>query len=120
MTKPKFKKRDIDLKFVPYTVSIHIVKDVLEHRNGYLRSKFPNLGTYHHAAGYVSALHTSRHNQYFGKSWIIVPKDCSPFTASHEVVHCVDSICDLFGFDCTEFRAYMHEYILEQICNELI
>jgi len=40
------------------------------------------------------------------------------YILTHELMHCVDFICERFGFKDTEFRAYLIQYLMIKFTKE--
>lgn len=108
------KVKIIEVTF-PQSIWIYVVRtdDVLHYRNNDMREKWPLL------PGVVDddpeGMHTCQYKDYPNTHWIILEHGSDMFTALHEVVHCTDAIMIWFGFEDTEFRAYMQEFLLKQI-----
>jgi hypothetical protein len=111
------KSKTLKLQFIPCTIYINLVEDVPHFRNGVLYKKYPWLGLM--TAQNVAALNTWDETHYFGMFWITLPLDVTAPVAGHEALHCVDAICETWGFEDTEFRGYMIQWILEEI-NKLL
>jgi hypothetical protein len=112
------KSKTLKLQFIPCTIYINLVEDVVYFRNVVLFKKFPLLGRCKDALN-ADALHTWDSDNYVGKFWITLPLNVGFDISVHETMHCVDAICETWGFDDTEFRAYLQEWILKEI-NKLL
>lgn len=106
-------KKELKLFFVPCYITIFFVGDVIEHRNGYMYKKWPYLGIMENTSNAV-AIHTCDEENYFGHFWMTFPKGVDHAVIVHEITHCVDHICEAWGFDCTEFRAYLSDWLFTE------
>jgi hypothetical protein len=107
-------KKELRLTFIPCYITICLVEDVVDHRNRYMLKRWPLLGIMKNTNNSI-ALHTCDEDNYFGHFWITLPIGVSRHIIVHEITHCVDHICETWGFDCTEFRAYMADWLFSEI-----
>jgi hypothetical protein len=112
------KSKALKLTFIPCTIYVNLVDDVADFRNKVLPKKYPLLGTYSKAHK-SEAMYTYDDVNYFGEIWLIYRRNPRIEAVVHEACHAVDIICDTWGFEDTEFRAYLMTWIVEEV-NKLL
>lgn len=103
------------IEFIDYEVHIAACQDPEHYRNVTLLKKRPDLGLVLDKEW--EAIH-SFDNSYPRRSWIVMARSASPGVILHELTHVVDRIIQYFGFEGTEIRAYLLEYLFDKtICQ---
>lgn len=110
MVKTKSIKIRIDL--TGYLVDVYFTDNPEEFRNVNLIKKFPKLPK---VEGEFIALHTFYWKHYPSRAWVILPHTKNIGLIVHEITHAVDRIIEYHGFEGTEIRAYLMEYIINKV-----
>ncbi len=100
------------IDFINYKLYVVRSSDPVTYRNTDFVKAWPKFGTdpsTDWVAVHLSDDHYPRH------SFIILPSKVENSIILHELTHVVDRIIDYFGFEGTEIRAYMLEYLYKQV-----
>ncbi len=106
------RKLTLTIEFVRYQVNMVFTADPAKYYNNTLLPEYPDLPN--DLGGSIVAVHAADPEAYPRKSFIIFPLDCEAGVVLHELTHAVDNIIDYFGFEGTEIRAYLLEYLFNQ------
>jgi hypothetical protein len=111
----KTRQKKIRINF-PQDIIIHVIwtDDVLYYINTELRKKWPALPGRADDGG-LDGIHICAYGPYPNQHWLVLEHGMDGATSLHEIVHCVDRMMQWFGFEDSEFRAYMQELIFKKI-----
>lgn len=118
-TNHKTRQKDLTIDFISYNVLVIITQHPELYVNTSLRRKFPKLPL---VPGPFTAVHIN-YDEYPRQSFIIIPteaKESLERILLHELTHAVDNIIDTFGFEGTEIRAYLLDYLFSEFKERLL
>jgi len=107
----KNKEYKLFIDLLNYTIVTVQTDDVIKYRNDVLKKKYPNIHYLNDTAEAMAFLPNEGDNVLY----IIFPYKTTYDSLTeifiHEIVHIADHIIDTFGFEGTEIRAYLVQFI---------
>jgi hypothetical protein len=115
----KTRKKELTIDFIDYKILVIVTPHPELYANTALRRRYSNLPP---IPGPFTAVHID-YDAYPRQSFIIVPTQCKEGAERvllHELTHAVDHIIEFFGFEGTEIRAYLLDYLFDYFKGKLL
>ncbi len=107
------KCKTYNLDFLDVKIHVAIVYNVVAYRNHEISPKY----NFPVCDSEFSAVHVHDYKLHHGHHWLVLPDDCTPGMIAHEALHCVELIDKFFVIKSKEFRAYLLDYLVDEILN---